>query len=383
MLNLLKNEYLKLQSRISEYNKIYKEGHPEMIRLKDEINELVGKIEKEKASAVTHAYTDTEEMLNSKYALEGLKANNVSVLASAEIPKVPVRPKKLLNIAIAVILGLFGGTALAFFFEYLDDTVKTVDDMERAAEWPFLGNVPDINTEGPVSEFEKDLFVNVNPKSPIAEVYRSIRTRMLFSSTEERPLKALLVTSPGPQEGKTTTLCNLGIAIAQNQKKALIIDGDMRRPRLHEVFKKENKNGLSNLLAGQIPFNDAVQKTGIENLYLISGGEIPPNPSELLSGKKTRDFLAKARESFDFVLIDSPPIGMLTDATVISGLVDGTIMVIESGKTSKRILSRIYQLLNDAKARVIGMVLNKSSAASSDYYYYSYYYGKSEKSQSS
>jgi len=187
------------------------------------------------------------------------------------------------------------------------------------------------------------------------------------------------VTSPGPQEGKTTTLCNLGIAVAQGKKKVLLVDADMRKPRLHEVFKKNNETGLSSVLSGQLSIEDVLQKTDIENVYLISGGVIPPNPSELLAGGRMREFVTKVKENFDFVLFDSPPIGMLTDGVILSRVVDGAIMVVQSGRTSKRILARIYQLLNDAKAKVIGIVVNKVSIISGgDYYYYAHYYGKNK-----
>lgn len=378
LMNLLKNEYLKLEARLSEYVKVYKEGHPEMIRLKNEMTDMAEKMNEEKKSA--YNYEKIEEYLksDSRHALAGFKANNISVQDLAERPVVPVRPKKALNMLIAVIFGLSGGAALAFFFEYLDDSAKTVEDIEKVVRWPFLGNVPDVNQDEASRGLDKDLFVELKPKDPIAELYRSIRTRILFSSTEERPLKAALVTSPGPQEGKTTTLCNIGIAMAQNQKRVLLVDADMRKPRLHEIFKKNNDTGLSSVLSGQMDFDGVIQKTDIQNLYLVTGGVIPPNPSELLESHSVKEFIVKAKEKFDFILFDSPPIGMLTDAVIVSRVVDGTIMVIESGKTSKRVLARISQLLVDAKAHMIGMLLNKISINASSGYYYSYYYGKSK-----
>jgi protein-tyrosine kinase len=219
--------------------------------------------------------------------------------------------------------------------------------------------------------------VNLNPRDPIAEVYRSIRTKLLFSSTEENPLKSILITSPGPQEGKTLSLCNLGIALAQNQKRVLLIDADMRKPRLHEVFKKDNVTGLSSILSGQAAFNDIIQKTDIANLHIISGGVIPPDPSELLASHKAKESIAKAVEKFDFVLIDSPPIGMLADAAILSKIVDGLIVVVQSGKTSGKVLGRVCQIINESKAHVAGLLLNKIFISQDQFGYYSYYYGKS------
>ena len=376
LMNLLKNEYLKLEAKMSEYEKVYKGSHPEMIKLKKEMDEMVGKIDQEKSSV--YNFDNIEEYMKqgTQHALAGFKANNITIQDQAVVPVKPVRPKKLLNIVLAVIVGLFGGVGLAFFFEYLDDSAKTVEDIERVTKWAFLGSIPNIDRAGKFKETEKDVFVNIKPKDPISEIYRIIRTRMLFASTEERPVKSVLITSPGPQEGKTVTLCNLGIAIAQNRQKVLLVDADMRKPRLHEAFGKDNETGLSSILSGQATIDQAVQKTDIENVCLISGGVVPPNPSELLAGHKMKEFIDKAKTRFDFVLLDSPPVGMLTDAVIVAGLADGIIIVVESGKTSKRILGRIHQLLDHAKAKVIGMVFNKTPVSADNYYYYSQYYGK-------
>jgi len=380
LLNLLKNEYLKLDTKLSEYSKVYKEGHPEMIKLRKEIGEVVGKIEAEKKLVVQQDYDKQEELLDYKYALEGLKANNVSILAIAEVPKVPVMPKKLLNIALAVIIGLFGGVALAFYFDYMDDAVNESFELTAAVRWPFLGSVPRMNTGRKMSELEKDIFVHVRPKDPIAEAYRSIRTSISFSSTDEKPLRTIAFTSPAPQEGKTTTLCNIGIALAQNQKKVLLVDADMRNPRLQEVFKKENKIGLSSYLSQRsVGLDSIIQKTEIDNLWLVTSGVNPPNPSELLACSRMKEFMEEALQEYDFVLFDTPPIAILTDAAILSGCSDGVIIVVESGKTPKKILPRIDSILSDAKARIIGTVLNKLSAHTGDYYYYSYYYSRAPK----
>lgn len=374
LMNLLKNEYLKLESKMSEYEKIFKAGHPEMIKLKKEMAEMTDRIEKEKTSV--YSFDNIEEYIGqgAGHALAGFKANNITIQDPAEIPVKPVKPKKLFNILLSVIFGSFGGIALAFFFEYLDDSAKTVEEIERVTRWPFLGSVPDIDRSGSMKESEKDVFVDIKPKDPISEVYRIIRTRMLFTSAGDKPVKCAMVTSPGPQEGKTITLCNLGIAIAQNKQRVLLVDADMRKPRLHEAFGKENTAGLSGFLSGQSAFDAILQKTSIDDLAIISGGIVPPNPSELLAGPRMKEFLDKARGSFDFVLLDSPPVGMLTDAVIISGMTDGVIVVIESGKTSKRVLVRIKQLLDHVKARIIGVVFNKAPVGP-DGYYYSYYYG--------
>jgi len=375
--NLFKNEYLKLDSKLSEYAKIYKEGHPEMIKLKTELAEMTDRMDQEKKSV--YDYGKIEEYLGNSdsYSLSGFKANNISIQDAAVKPTVPLKPKKLLNIILAMIFGLFGGVALVFFLEYLDDSVKAVEDIERITKWPFLASVPEIEEGGTLKEMEKDVFVDIKPKDPISEIYRSIRTRMLFTAVDGKPIKTVMITSPGPQEGKTTTLCNLGIAIAQNRQRVLLVDADMRRPRLHETFGAKNDKGLSSFISGQVSFDDVAQKTKIENLSIVSGGVVPPNPSELLASQKMKEFVAKAGEKFDFIMIDTPPIGMLTDAVIVAGMTDGIIMVIENGKTSKRILARVNQLLEHAKVKIIGMVFNKAPMDNSSHYYYSYYYEKS------
>jgi capsular exopolysaccharide synthesis family protein len=377
LMNLLKNEYLKLENRLSEYSKIYKEKHPKMIRLKEEMAETAKKIEKTKNLAIDRDI-DVDDFGNDyRYTLESVKANNISILDPAVTPKIPIKPKKRLSVLMAMIVGLFGGVGLAFFCEYLDDTIKGTADLKKATQWPFLGSVPDINNEAKLTEFEKDLFVHKRPKDPVSEAYRAIRTSIIFSATEEHPLRSVIVTSPGPVEGKTTTVCNIGITIAQSRKKVLIVDADMRKPRLHDVFNKANDKGLSSYLCDQAGFDEIIQNTGIDNLYLVNGGPHPPDPSELLASHKMEDFINTAKKKFDFILFDTPPIAVVTDSVVFSKKVDGIIMVIESGKTSKKVVKRVYNILDDAKSRVIGAIINKIRLTSGmDYYYHSHYYGR-------
>jgi len=376
LMNLMKNEYLKLETRLSEYSKVYKHKHPKVLRLKEVINELVGKIENVKETNFNYEIIQEELEGEPQYALEGLKANNISVMDPAEVPKLPLMPKKLLNIIISIVVGLFGGIAIAFFLEYLDDTVRSIEDLEKLSGWPYLGGVPTIENIGKTKERERYLLTHVEAKDPVAEAYRAIRSSILFSSTEEHPLRSMLITSPGPQEGKTTVVCNLGIVLAQRGKKVLLVDADMRKPRLHEVFDASNKNGLSEYLCGQIQFESAIKKTDIDGLSFVNSGEYPPNPSELLSSHKLKEFIETAKKSFDFVIFDTPPTAIVTDAVVLSQATDGVIMAVENGKTSKRVLPRIFKLLTDARARVIGTVFNKMSLRSGNYYYYSRYYGK-------
>jgi len=262
----------------------------------------------------------------------------------------------------------------------MDDTIKDSEYLENMTKVPFLGAIPDINAASRwMRRSDKDLIVHLRPKDPVSESYRLIRTNLLFmKGNDGKGLKNIVVTSPGPQEGKTTTLCNLAISMAQNGNKVLIVDADMRRPRVHAVFRVKNENGLSEYLSGQIDMETAVKNTKIENLFLVNGGHVPPNPSELLHGDKMKEFLEKAHRSYDIVIFDSPPLVVVTDAKVLSEVTDGIIIVLRSGKTSKRVFPKIVQSLDNAKGKIIGTVLNKVlvNRANPYYHYYSRYYGR-------
>jgi capsular exopolysaccharide synthesis family protein len=374
LLNLLKNEYLKLQTKLSEFSKIYKEEHPDMIRLKREIADLVKRIHQENAATSSFDLSRNPPVDASQDVFRGLKANNVSIIASADVPVNRIRPKRILNIFIAIIVGMLGGIGLAFMFEYLDDTIKGVEGVELTGA-NILGNVPAVvDPENKMTDKEKDTITQTRPRDPISEAFRSFRTNISLLSTQERPIRSLLITSPGPSEGKTFTSVNLGIVLAQNKKRVLLVDADMRKPRLNTVLDKDNKIGLSNFLSNQVGFEKIIQETNIENLSFVSGGLIPPDPSELLDTQKMKEFLALAGAKFDFVLIDTPPVAILADAIILSRLVDGVVMVAEVGKTSRNAFTRVCKILKEAKVRLLGVFLNKVSINSSDHYYYSAYY---------
>ncbi len=368
-LNLLKNEYLRLKAKLFEYSKIYKESHPEMIRIKKEIDEVIENISRGKRSSFTEE--DIEgQAAKSKYqqALEGLKANNVSIVAAAKEPVRPVKPNKVFNIMVAIIVGLFGGIVLAFFIEYQDFSIKGVDDLERIVDWPYLGQIPKVGGA------RKEFHVQRHPNDFISEAIRSIRTQVLFLDTKENPVKAVVVSSLGPQEGKTTFLCNLGIIMASNKKKILLVDSDMRKPRLHAIFKKKTDKGLSHFLAGQVEYKDIIVPTEVENLFFVGNSQPPPNPAELLSNDRMKEFIDKVKEEFDFILFDSPPISMITDATILSKMLDGVIVVVECEKTPKKALARSYKLLKNSRIKVLGVVIDRVPVSSGDGYYYAYSY---------
>ncbi|MCX7943921.1 MAG: polysaccharide biosynthesis tyrosine autokinase [Deltaproteobacteria bacterium] len=308
-----------------------------------------------------------------------LKANNVRKLDSALVPTSPIKPKLNINLLVGALIGIFGGIALAFFLERVDNTIKTQEDIERYLKLPFLGLIPLIKEDDTrVLEqkgISKDLFIIEFPKSSVAESCRAIRTNLMFLSAEKR-IKSIVVTSAGPQEGKTITVTSLAIALAQTGKKTLIVDTDMRRPRIHKAFNIENTNGISNFLISELSLLDVAKPSGIPNLFICPCGPIPPNPAELMYTQRFKEFVREAKESFDIVLFDSPPVAAVTDGVVISKIVDGVIIVGKAKKTTRNALLQVKKQLKDVNAHIIGMILNEIDLESKEYnyYYYSYYY---------
>ncbi len=219
-----------------------------------------------------------------------------------------------------------------------------------------------------------ELIVKHNPKSPVSEAYRNIRTNLNFTSPD-KPLKTIAVTSSAAAEGKSLTLVNLALSMAQNGKKVIIIDGDLRKPMQHKFFEMTNFNGLSGILTGEIEFGEGLRETNTENIKLISTGVIPPNPAELLNSHRMEEILAKAGEQADIVFVDTPPVVAVTDAAVLGNKVDGTIIVIASHQTDQRMLLKAQDNLERARANIIGVVLNKYPAYNDRNYQY-YYYGQ-------
>lgn len=219
------------------------------------------------------------------------------------------------------------------------------------------------------------LVVQDNPKSPISEAYRTLRTNIQFSSFDNE-LSTILVTSSGPSEGKSTTASNLAISMAEIGKNVLLIDCDLRKPSVHKKFNISNSKGLSNLLIGQFKFDDVAQKY-TENMYILTSGTVPPNPSEMLASKKMKSFLEEAKGKFDFIILDTPPVVAVTDAQLLSTMVGGVLLVIASGFAEISAAEKAKELLNNVKANIVGVVLNKADVNDGKKYgYYHYYYGE-------
>jgi len=299
-----------------------------------------------------------------------MQMSNVRILDRAEPPEGPASPRPSRNLALAVLLGLVGGVGLAFLLETLDASITTREQVEERLGLPFLGIIPRIEA---AKDQTPELAVVSAPTSAAAECLRSIRTNLLFMSPE-RPLKTILVTSSGPGEGKTTTAAALAATMAGGGSRVLLVDADMRRPRVHKVFGLEGRTGLSSLIVGDGTLAQAVVTTGIPNLDVLPCGPVPPNPAELLHTTAFAILLREMIGSYDRVLIDSPPAGVVADAIVISTQVDGTLMVLKAGKTSRDAAGRTARSLQNVKARMFGAVLNDLDLEDQRYAQYYYYY---------
>ena len=223
---------------------------------------------------------------------------------------------------------------------------------------------------------ERKIISLVNPKSPISEAYRSLRTNIQFTAADDQ-IQVIMVTSAGPGEGKSTTVSNLAVTYAQAEQKVLVMEADLRKPTVHKMFLQPNRIGISNVMLNQVTLNDIIRETDVPNLYVITSGPIPPNPSEILGSKKMAKAIAELREMFDIIIIDTPPVLALTDAQVVATNSDGVIMVIDSGKVKRDAAIKAKANLEHVNARMLGVVLNNVKRNGSDSYYY-YYYGKDE-----
>jgi len=308
-------------------------------------------------------------------------SNEVSIENYSRVPKVPIGPPRVRNIMIAFMLSLVAGIGLAFLLHFLDDTIKSVDDIDRYIHLPALALIPASRGEkgrlkgvAAVGGSDSTALAMVNDvRSPIAESYRHLRTSLLLSSAGQPP-KTILVTSSQPSEGKTTTAINTAFMLAQTGAEVLIIDCDLRRPRLHAQFEVSNAKGLTTLLSGERDIDSSLQsyQKGA-NLKVLTSGPVPPNPAELLGSEEMRKLLAKLSQRFAHIIIDSPPAISFTDASILSTMVDGVVLVVHGSRSSRAVVRRAKQQLLDVGANIFGVVLNNVRLESQDYYYSGYY----------
>ena len=343
-------------------------------------------------AAMTQELTTDQQYMNTLMqkrreltATSSDKGTDVSISTYSRLPHAPVGPARTRNIVIAFILSLLSGIGLAFLLDFLDDTIKSVDDVDRYIHLPALALIPAAPSDKPrlrgarVPATPNDttaLAMVGDVRSPIAEAYRHLRTSLLLSSAGTPP-KTILVTSSQPSEGKTTTAINTAFMLAQTGAQILIIDCDLRRPRLHAQFNLSNARGLTNCLSGESDDLDSLIQTYEKqpNLKVLPSGPIPPNPAELLGSDEMRRLLTTLREKFAHIIVDSPPAISFTDASILSTFVDGVILVVHGGHSSRAVVRRAKQQLLDVGAHIFGVVLNNVKIESHDYYagYAGYY----------
>lgn len=334
--------------------------------------------------------------------------NNFHVTDYATPPRVPIGPNRLQGIVLAFLFSLGFGVCLATILEYLDDSVRSTEDVSKVLRLPTLATIPLLkngarsprklsngtsllrlrHTNGRNGNGKSNpaLLLDLDGRSPLSEAYRQLRTSVLLSTAGHAP-KSLLITSCVPSEGKSTTAINLAVSLVQTGARVLVIDADMRRPTIHAYFGIENERGLCNILAKEMSgpeILNLIQKERESGLYVLTSGPIPPNPAELIGSDQMRRLVVELRTTFDHIVIDSPPIASFTDGVLLSAISDGVILVVHANECSRKVVRRSQQALEEVGARVLGVVLNRVDTHSPDYYYgYLYYDGYNGKADHS
>jgi polysaccharide biosynthesis transport protein len=359
---------------------------------------------KQEVDTAKGLYTDFLKKTSQAQVEVAQQHNNLRLIQPARVPGSPIGPARFRMIMFAFFLSLAGGIGLAYGLEYLDNTIKTVDDVSRYMRLPALGIIPALaSTNAPklgkgkkarrlggssslqavaIKGYDMDRLKVLETRSTAAEAYRVVRTSMLLS-TAGHPPKTILITSGQPGEGKTTTAVNTAISLSQLGASVLIIDCDMRKPSTHKIFGLDNLRGLSTYLSRDIEIDGLIRKLEIPNVSLLSSGAIPPNPAELISSERMRNLLRELGERYDHILIDSPPLINVTDPVILSAMVDGVILVVHGGKSTRGVAQRARQDLVSVGAKIFGVVLNNVDMRRegyNEYYYYRYYsdYGQKD-----
>ena len=418
-LQQLKDDYLKQETLLTEYKKVYKNKHPKMIKLLETVGYLKLRIKTEVENEYNSALEEERKYnmelgeqkkmalgmerkiinynaLKREVEMNGrmldivlnrlketaissqIQANNVRVQDLAEVPRKPIKPKKVFNIVVSIILGVIGGAGLAFFREYMDATVKGPDEIVSLLNLPVLGCIPRIQPDGKniKDKTDVDYVVEKDSHSIAAEIYRSIRTNLLFSINHSSTAKSIVITSSVPREGKTINAFNLATIIANSGERVVLVDADMRKPRVHRLFSQQNDLGLSEFLEGKKDFDDVIRYSGIDNLYFVTAGETTDRPVELISSQNMKIFIEKASFRFSKIIFDTPPVTLVTDAVVLSSIATGVILVAESNRVTKELLRNSKELLQKVNANILGIIVNNISPALDNYLYPQYYYGK-------
>ncbi len=422
LLQGLKSQYATLEAEYLNLTKTFTPDYPKMQNMKRQLDAIRHNIEKEEAVLTRSIESDYKASLKKEAylqaALEGQKkkvldfqeravqyqslkrevevnkelhnnllqrlnevgvaalskSTNIQIVDRALFPKRPDKPNKTQNFLLSVIFGLFGGVGLAFLVDYFDNSVKDTEEIERRMHLTSLGMIPyqpQLNAE------RRPQVISSEFTNPVAEAFRSIGTFIMLSSSTTPPRK-ILVTSPGAGEGKTTICLNIASALSETLGKGIIIDADMRRPKLHHSFNVDNKAGLSTCLSGNTAFEDMhnglIKPTSLKELSILTSGPVPPNPSKLLHSTRMKDLLDALSEIYNFVIIDAPPIMGMPDSILLSSFVDGTILVVKAGQTQRNAITTAKQIFDNVNGNLLGVVLNGVKKDDLKYGSYSNYY---------
>jgi len=303
--------------------------------------------------------------------IKDLSTNYVRVVDPAQVPTTPTKPKVLQNTLLAAVVGLMLAAGAALLIEYLDDSVKGQDDIEQVLGLPTLASIASVPSNGTTS----GPITLADPKSPFAEAYRMLRTNLRYSVPASTSKRVFLITSVGPKEGKSTIVSNLGVAMAQGGYKTILVDSDLHRPRLHKLLGCPNELGLTSLLVGEVDsLDDVLQPTEVEGLFVLPSGPLPPNAAELLGSPRMLELLDELSERADIVILDSPPVLAVTDASILASMATGTIMVVEVGQTRLDACVQGVEALRKVGGNLLGVALNRLDVKRRGYYYYYHYY---------
>ncbi len=373
----LKKDY---ETALSKEN-IFRRRTEEQKRRATELNEkaVQYKILAREVETNKSIYKNLLQRLKETEVTSAIKATNIQVVDYATGPLPPYKPNIKLNALLATLMGIIGGIFLAFVFEYFDSTIKDEEEIERRFSLAFLGAVP-LAVEGDRQGIERAVYTN--PRSVIAEAYRVIKTSILYSSPDHPP-RSILVASAQALEGKTTTASNIALSLIQSGLKVVLIDGDLRKPRLHKVFLDNgNESGLTTYLIGKAEPSALIKRGDIPELAIIPSGPFPPNPAELLGSRRMKELIERLLEEYDHVIIDGAPIMGFADSRLLSRLVDGVLLVTSIGVTHRQALRNSIEGILRVKGRIIGAIVNRLETGRGKYghyYYYSSYYGDAER----
>jgi len=380
LLTAMKSEYDRAENTVRELRSDLAKEEAKVSKLNEKLLEY--RKLKKNYEDIQNQISELKGDIASLEIVGGDKERNIQIIDLPKVPVGPVRPKKSRSIALAAFLGVLAGMGLCFFVEYLDTTIKTKSDIERILDSPVLGYVPpaSVATSSGNGQHPPDLVALDKPHSLMAEAFRSIRTALMFSEVGQK-LKSIIISSPTPSEGKTLVSLNVAVALAQSGKKVLLIDADLRKPRLYKVFSLPLEPGLSNILAakGDFSLTDAIADIGVENMSFLRSGPHPPNPAELLGSEVMKDLLDRLTDMFDYVIIDTPPLVNATDAVTLAQYTSGVVLVVRSFKTERDVTQRAQDILVGAQVNLLGTILNNADVPRTGYYgygsnYYYYYY---------